>query len=287
MSNTIIACIDGSAIARSVCEAAAWVSQRLDAPLRLLHVLEKVQSHNDNLSGNIGLGAREELLKQLTELDAQRSRLALEHGRMMLDDAARLANEHGAVQLETKQRHGGFVDTVLEQESETRVLVLGRQGEDHASLNHTLGSHLETLIRSVHKPILVTVGKFSAPQSFMVAFDGSETAQRALNAYAQSPLLKGLPCHLVMAGHQDKAHSKKLQYAADVLRSRGFEVCVMHLPAESKEDVQAALKTYQRDHNIGLMVMGTYGHSRIRQFFVGSHTRTMVSQSDIPLLLLR
>lgn len=287
MSNRIIACLDGSAIARSVCEAAAWVSQRLDAPLRLLHVLEKDQHHRDNLSGSIGLGAREQLLKQLTELDEQRARLALEHGRHILDDAAQLAQKDGATGVETMQRHGGLIDTLLEQESETRVLVLGRQGEDHASLNHTLGSHLETLIRSIHKPILVTVGEFRAPQSFMVAFDGSETAQRALSAYAQSPLLKGLSCHLVMAGHQDKIHSEKLQYAADVLRSRDFEVSVAHLAAETKEAVQSVLTSYQRDHQIGLMVMGAYGHSRIRQFFIGSHTRTMVSQSDIPLLLLR
>src|SRR5690606_120288 len=182
MSNHIIACIDGSPVARSVCAAAAWVSQRLDAPLRLLHVLEKDPYHHDNLSGSIGLGAREQLLKQLTELDEQRAKLALEHGRHILDDAAQQAREQGAAQVETVQRHGALVDTLLEQQADTRVLVLGRHGEDHASLDHALGSHLEALIRGVQKPILVTVGEFTAPRAFMVAFDGSETAQRALNA---------------------------------------------------------------------------------------------------------
>lgn len=283
MSNRIIACLDGSPVARSVCDAAAWVSQRLEAPLRLLHVLEKDPNHHDNLSGSIGLGAREQLLKQLTELDEQRAKLALEHGRHILDDAAHLARGQGATQVETVQRHGALVDTLLEQQADTRVLVLGRQGEGHVSLDHTLGSHLETLVRSIHKPILVTVGDFTAPRSFMVAFDGSETAQRALNAYAQSPLLKGLPCHLVMVGHDDEAHRTQLKYAADILRSRDFDVTVAHLQG----DVPSTLAAYQQQHDIGLMVMGAYGHSRIRQFFVGSHTRSMVSQSTIPLLLLR
>jgi len=283
MSNHIIACIDGSAITRPVCAAAAWVSQRLDAPLRLLHVLEKAPYHHDNLSGSIGLGAREQLLKQLTELDEQRAKLALEHGRHLLEDATHIVREQGAVAVETVQRHGGVVDTLLEQQPDTRVLVLGRHGEGHASLDHTLGSHLEALVRGIHKPILVTVGEFTAPRAFMVAFDGSETAQRALNAYAQSPLLKGLPCHLVMVGHTDDEHGAKLQHAADILRSRDFEVTVAHLQG----DVQPTLAAYQQQHDIGLMVMGAYGHSRIRQFFVGSHTRSMVSQSDIPLLLLR
>lgn len=283
MSNYIIAGLDGSPVAASVCAAAAWVSQRLDAPLRLLHVLEKDPLHHDNLSGSIGLGAREQLLQQLTELDEQRAKLALEHGRHILADAAQLARQQGATAVETLQRHGTLVDTLLEQQADTRVLVLGRQGEGHASLDHALGSHLEALIRGVHKPILVTVGEFTAPRAFMVAFDGSETAQRALNAYAQSPLLQGLPCHLVMVGHSDDEHSAKLQQAADILRSRNFDVTVAHLQGE----VQPTLAAYQQQHNIGLLVMGAYGHSRIRQFFVGSHTRSMVSQSAVPLLLLR
>jgi nucleotide-binding universal stress UspA family protein len=35
------------------------------------------------------------------------------------------------------------------------------------------------------------------------------------------------------------------------------------------------------------MVMGAWGHSRIRQFFVGSNTTRMLSHSNITLLLLR
>ncbi|GGY57668.1 universal stress protein A [Bacterioplanes sanyensis] len=283
----IVACIDGSAIATSVCQAAAWVSQRLQAPLRLLHVLERDTSHQDNLSGSIGLGAREHLLRQLTELDEQRARLALEHGKHILADAEQLVAEHGAEQIETLQRHGGVVETLLEQQADTRVLVMGRQGEAHDTLNptldHTLGSHLEAVVRGCDSPLLVTVGEFKTPERFMVAFDGSDTAQKALDAYSQSPLLKDLPCHLVMVGHDDDAHQQQLQSAAQQLREQGFDVTVAHLHGE----VQPALAQYQQEHSIDLMVMGAYGHSRIRQFFVGSHTRKMVSQSDIPLLLLR
>ncbi|HCB38725.1 MAG TPA: universal stress protein UspA, partial [Gammaproteobacteria bacterium] len=37
----ITACVDGSAISTAVCDTAAWASHVLDAPLSLLHVLEK------------------------------------------------------------------------------------------------------------------------------------------------------------------------------------------------------------------------------------------------------
>jgi nucleotide-binding universal stress UspA family protein len=35
------------------------------------------------------------------------------------------------------------------------------------------------------------------------------------------------------------------------------------------------------------MIMGAYGHSRMRQLFVGSTTTAMIRNSSVPLLLLR
>ena len=65
----IIACIDASKSAHSVCDATAWCSQRLSAPALALHVLDKDESLAlSDLTGAIGLGAREHLLKELAEL---------------------------------------------------------------------------------------------------------------------------------------------------------------------------------------------------------------------------
>ena len=44
---------------------------------------------------------------------------------------------------------------------------------------------------------------------------------------------------------------------------------------------------FRRDNGVGLTVMGAYGHSRFREFFVGSNTERMISGSAVPLLLLR
>ena len=64
----VIACIDGSAAADSICDHAAWAAGRLNAPLMLLHVLDEARypgtksPSETNLSGQLGLGARETLL---------------------------------------------------------------------------------------------------------------------------------------------------------------------------------------------------------------------------------
>jgi nucleotide-binding universal stress UspA family protein len=66
--------IDNSQSSLAVCDYAAWASQRLSAPLTLLHVLDKEKyPASADLSGNIGLGSREHLLEELAMLDAQRA----------------------------------------------------------------------------------------------------------------------------------------------------------------------------------------------------------------------
>src|SRR5690606_14456911 len=108
-------------------------------------------------------------------------------------------------------------------------------------------------------------------------------ASKALEKVAESDLLKGMPCHIVMVAEDDNDHQTKLNSAMQNLTTAGFNVTATLLQGE----VQSALHQYQRDNNIDLMVMGAYGHSRIRQFLVGSNTAKMVRLSDIPLLLLR
>ena len=283
----IIACIDGSITSPSVCKASAWVSSKLQAPLDLLHVLDKTEypkpENSKNLSGNIGLGSREHLLEELVELDEKRGRLALEHGKNILQDARALAQQNGAVEVTTHQRHGGLMETLSDLQDDTRVLVLGRQGQAHENETHSLGSHLENVIRALNKPILITVPEFNAPQRFMIAYDGSETATKALEKVAESDLLKGMPAHIVMVAEDDNNHQAQLNSAVQRLTGAGFDVTAALIQGA----VEPALHKYQRDNDIDLLVMGAYGHSRIRQFLVGSNTAKMVRMSDIPILLLR
>ena len=189
--NHIIACIDGSASAPAVCDYAAWASLSLEAPLTFLHVLDQRQYPvAPDLSGNIGLGSREHLLDELASLDEQRGKLALEQGRIMLAAAKERAMKDGVAAPESKQRHGDLLESLQELESETRLLVIGRQGESSGGLSQHVGSQLESVIRVMHRPILVTPTSFQKPQSAMLAFDGSATTRKGVEMLAASPLLK-------------------------------------------------------------------------------------------------
>lgn len=280
----VLACIDGSPQASAVCDCAAWASLQLNAPLTLLHVLNHQQYPvTPNLSGNIGLGSREYLLDELAALDEKRSRLALEEGRIMLDTARQRVITAGVSQPDVRQRHGDLLQTLRDLEADIRLLVIGKQGESSAGDLQHVGSQLESVTRTLHRPILITPARFTAPTSVMLAFDGSATTRKGVEMLASSPLFKGLPIHLVMVG-ADTADSRALiESAGDALTAAGFDVCI----AIRAGEVEPTLHAYQAEHSVGLLVMGAYGHSRIRQFLVGSTTTSMIRTTTTPLLLLR
>ena len=280
----VMACIDGSSITLAVCDYAAWASRKMDAPLDFLHVLGRSDYPIPaDLSGNIGLGSREHLLQELATLDEQRSRVALEQGRHMLDAAKARAIADGVPNPTSRQRHGELVDTLLEFQDEIRLLVMGRQGEQGDSAGEHIGSHLENVVRTLHRPTLVIPSDYSEPQRILIAFDGSATTRKAVDMVARSPLFRGLPCHMVMVGADKDESREQLGWARTHLETAGFDVT-----AEIRQgEVEAVLCAYRTEHEIDLIVMGAYGHSRIREFLIGSTTTKLIRQSKVPLLLLR
>lgn len=277
----IVACIDGSISTQAVCNWAAWISLELHAPLALLHVLDKSRSDTEtNLSGNIGIGSRENLLEELAKLDEQRSKLALAEGKSLLGSAKKIVEQAGVKDVSILQRHGSLVETIQELEDDIRLLVIGRQGQDTESKMAQIGSQLESVIRTIKRPILVALPQYKEPKQVMIAFDGSPTARKVLEIAAKNPLMSGRPCHIIMVG-SDPEH--QLEKARIFMESTGHKVT----SAQLSGDIDAALWSYAQENNIELLVMGAYGHSRIRQFLVGSNTSKMLLSAQIPLLLLR
>lgn len=279
----VIACIDDSSLSEYVTTASVWAANTMKAPLTLLHSLEKTTSAtSEDLSGSIGFSSREHLLNELTELDEKRAKLALEHGKMVLENAKRYAEKTSAQDIVLLQRHGDLVESLIDLQENTRLIVLGRGGQ-HSMNAHTIGSHIERVSRALHRPILITVGQFTPPKNFMIAYDGRETADNAIARIAKSPLLKSMECHLVMAGEDSPSRRTKFEHAKAILEAEGFLVQASLIAGE----IYPVLTEYRQSHGIELMAMGAYAHSKVRQFFVGSNTTKMIIESSIPLLILR
>ena len=284
--NKVYACIDGQSNTAAVIDWAVWSAQRLDVPLEFLHVLERhpERAAISDYSGAIGLGAQDALLHELSEIDAQRGKLAQEAGRRLLIAARERAAAADLNCVDGRLRHGELVDTVLEMESDARLFVLGEHHRAAGGARLHLDHHVERVIRSVKRPVLIATGaQFLAPQRFVIAFDGSTTARKTVAMVAGSPLLAGLPVLLAMAGAETVLARRQLDGARQSLAAAGFDAATALVPGEPEEVLPALLKS----QGAALLVMGAYGHSRIRQLIVGSTTTTLLRVSELPVLILR
>ncbi|RZF56856.1 universal stress protein [Acinetobacter halotolerans] len=280
----IIACIDGSIGTNTVCDYAAWFSQKLNAPLELLHVIDTPRAQvPQDLSGAIGLGSRESLLNELVELDERRGKIEIEHGKILLREAKKYVLDNFSLDVHSFQRRGSLLETIVALEEDIRVLIMGKHGTQTAYHSDKIGTQIENVVRAIHQPVLIASSPFTQPQSFLVAFDGSATAKKCVEKIANSPLLKGLAAHLVYIGQPNQEIHTQLAWAKEQLESQGFNMTLSTLEG----DVDESILNYADQKNIDLMVIGAYGHSKIRQFFIGSTTTKLLVRSTKPVLLLR
>jgi nucleotide-binding universal stress UspA family protein len=280
----VLACIDASSYADSVCDLAAWSSRRLQMPVELLHVVQRSDAviARGDLSGAIGLGVKTSLMQELVELEAAEAKLKVERGRALLAAGEKRLREGGAFDVCTLHRHGGIVETILEREKGARVVVIGKRGASHEFATGHIGSKIERVVRASTRPVLVASREFTEPQNIVFAYDASPAADRALGRLVESTLFTGLPVNIVMADTDNEAHRRALNRAAARL---GEERVVTTTLEPGKPESLIAGVVEQTPG--AMLVMGAFGHSPIRTLIVGSTTTTMIRTVHVPVLLVR
>jgi nucleotide-binding universal stress UspA family protein len=280
----ILACTDGSAYAASIYAHAAWAALRMPAAVEVMHVLDqhRERAAAADMSGAISFDSRDDLMRQLTELEEAKGRLSLKQSRLILQDASAHLLADGVTDVKLTQRHGSLVECLSEAESRVDLVVIGKRGETAAAAMEHLGANIERVIRASHRPILVASHAYHPVERMVIAFDNGPSARKAVEYAAQKPLLKGLDCHLLTVGKIDEME-EGVAWARDQLERGGYTV---HADIVAGEPDEVICPTVGQRKGT-LLVMGAYGHSRVRQFIVGSTTATMVRTCHAPVLMFR
>lgn len=118
----------------------------------------------------------------------------------------------------------------------------------------------------------------------MVCWDGSRAATRAI-ADSLPFLRKAKKVEIVMvagkAGKEDEIPGVDL---GQHLARHGLEVDVKRITAPDI-DVSSTILSYAADTNADMIVMGGYGHSRLREFILGGVTRSILETMTVPALM--
>jgi nucleotide-binding universal stress UspA family protein len=277
----LLVCTDGSSYARVCCEYAAWLSKQIGASIEILYVTDLRQFEVPliaDLSGSLGIQPYQAILGQLQDLESKKAKVILE-------DAAKVFESAGlSDRVTTTHKTGLLVDCLSDYESDEDLVMLGKRGENANFATEHLGSTMERVVRASNRPCLVTSRSLAEPKRVLVAYDGGESCRKAVEFMAQSEMFRGIDVHIVtVVAHSEDDALKHLAEAEKTMQVGGFSPVCQMLHGDTEE----AISSYVGTNGIGLLVMGAYGHSRIRYLIIGSTTTEMVRTCKVPVLLFR
>ncbi|MEM5502262.1 universal stress protein [Ahrensia kielensis] len=280
----ILTLLDGSEYSESVCHHTAWIAQKLNAHVVAMHVLGRREAAPaTDLSGALRLGARTALLEELSALDEQRAKLAQAKGHAILEDAKKILEKDDIPSVTLRLRKGDLLDSVREFDGEIRAITIGKRGEGADFASGHLGSNLERIVRISKVPVFVASREFRPISKVLVAYDGSASAKVAIERMSTSPVFDDLDICVLCVG-QDSVKAQKTADEAVAKLSAANIKASSRVEAGDPEDVLSKLVA---EEGFDLLVMGAYGHSRIRTLIIGSTTAAMVQSVKIPVLLYK
>ena len=183
----------------------------------------------------------------------------------------------------------GFADEELAHAARYADLVVVGQADPDMPAAGVPSDLAEQIALHTERPVLVVphVGVAKPPgKTVLLAWNGSREASRA--ATAALPLLADADKVVVLSvdGKNAKAgdgqdHDEDL---AKWLSRHGVKARVQHDVAAGG-DIGSVILSRAADHDADLIVMGVYGHSRVREMVLGGVSRTLLSSMTAPLLI--
>ncbi len=144
----------------------------------------------------------------------------------------------------------------------------------------------EKLALHSERPIMVVphIGAKPPGRTIMVCWNGQREASRA--ATGALPLLKAAERVIVLIVDPEKSGNWQ-DAGLDVaqwLGRHGVQATVQRDSAVAS-DVGNVILSRAADSAADLIVMGIYGHSRMREFVLGGVSRTLLASMTVPLLI--
>ena len=276
----VLCCVDGKNYSQSACDYAVMISNNMKLPLKILNIVEhSSKSDKLDLSGNIKLGEKDDILEKLTNEESIKSKQIIKEGKdllLALKEKALITAEQDVILM---QAHGDILDNILELQDEISILIIGIKSHD----KNKIGENVKDIIRELNKPILLVNSEFITPKKILIAYNGSEESKKILTTAVRNPIFKDVTRDIVNI-NDDKLFSEKiLDEAKKIYAKSEIDIKTSVLSGDAKTEIL----TYMYENDCDILAMGAFGHSRIKEFIFGSFTSEIIAQSKKPILFYR
>lgn len=270
---TILVHCDAGKTTRSRAAVAADLAETFDAHLVGLHVRQRFEAPMFS-DATVALDALYRTYEQAVKTEETASSAAFQ---------AALAGKRRSSEWRVVD---GFAEDDLTAASRYADLVVVGQREPEPMPESTPSDLPEKLALHSERPVLVVphIGATQPPgRTVMVCWNGRREASRAVTGAL--PILKKAERVIVLtidAEKTDEPDAGKL--AGEWLARHGVKVTVQSDSATAT-DVGNVILSRAADAAVDLIVMGIYGHSRMREFVLGGASRTLLASMTVPVLI--
>lgn len=279
MIKSILVGVDGSAFTEPVLQYGIMMSQKFQALLRVLTVIDirifewAVAIGVEGFAPIIPSAGYQEESQKLLDQKADE----------ILRKVETLLKPKN-IEYVLEKESGNPVDVICDKARLTDLVILGARGEFAKWSDKMLGATLEALTRLCIKPIFISPKEFKEIQKVMVAYDGSENASKALALSAFFASKLNLPLFVLNINDSPTVGRQILQEAREYLAPYKLKNLEEEVVAG---DAATKIISIAGEKKIDLIIMGSYGHSRIREAILGSTTVQVMRRANVPVLMAR
>ena len=269
---------DGSDFGKIAIEYGIYIAKRFDAQLTGIHVMDIRLIQGPvftDISGSVGLPPYQEFLPMLQDSLEERAESILQ--------AFRTQCEEAGVHTETKKTVGVIDETIVEEGINFDLILLAQRGEHFHLGGALLGSTAESVVRKSRRPVMVTPATFLEIESMGLAYDGSSPADNALKLSVELSEQTAWPLTVIIITDDHSVGASLDQKIEDFLEPYKIDSTTIILRGKEEREIIKFIK----EGSVELMVMGAYGHNRLRELILGSTTSYVIRKSTIPVLLSR
>ena len=269
---------DGSDYGKIAIEYGIYIAKRFDAQLTGIHVMDIRLIQGPvftDISGSVGLPPYQEFLPMLQDSLEERAETILQ--------AFRTQCEEAGVHTETKKTVGVIDETIVEEGINFDLILLAQRGEHFHLGGALLGSTAESVVRKSRRPVMVTPATFQEIESMGLAYDGSGPADNALQLVVELYEQTAWPLTVIIITDDHSVGASLDQKIEDFLEPYKIDSTTIILRGKEEREIIKFIK----EGSVELMVMGAYGHNRLRELILGSTTSYVIRKSTIPVLLSR
>ena len=270
---------DGSANSLTALEYGIYIARKSEASLIGLYVIDVNLIQGPmltDISGSVGMPPYDGFFEAIETSLNEKADFSL---KAFLE---RCNKSH--TNVEVKKTIGKISQIIIEEAQSADLILMAKKGEHfHLKEGGLLGSVAEAVVRNSGKPVMITPENFLEIESMGLAYDGSEPAKKALKLSLELSEQNAWPLTaVVISSDTQKAVplTNEIENAADALDA---DCAVIVLPGKEAEEIIKFIK----EGAVELMVMGAFGHNRLRALLMGSTTSQVIKKSPIPVLLTR